>query len=129
MEKPKKCISRQEAKELQERWWQTRGKAIERSEKHKDVCAVKFSVAELEEYLNYVKEKSAEQGIEDPGVCIWMGSYAPEKGKPSLSTVFLSATKQKSENKEEEESDFEDNPEIEPYNTGSGLWPPGVYEE
>lgn len=127
MEKPKKCISRQEAKELQKRWWQTRGKAIERSEKHKDVCAVKFSVAELEEYLNYVKEKSGEKGIEDPGVCIWMGSYAPGNGKPSLSTVFLSATKPKSENIEEEQSDFEDNPEIEPYNTGAGLWPPGEY--
>ena len=129
MEKPKKCISRQEAKELQTRWWQSRGKAIERSEKHTDVCAVKFSVAELVEYLKYVKEKSEEQAIEDPGFCIWMGYYAPGNRKPSLSTVFLSATKKKSKNIEEEESDFEDNPEIEPYNTGNGLWPPGVYGE
>ncbi|MGY5848539.1 hypothetical protein ACW6QP_14110 [Salegentibacter sp. HM20] len=127
MKKPAKCITREAAKDLQLRWWKTRGKAIETSEKHKDVCAVKFSVAELEEYLQYVKEKS--EGIQDPGICIWMGSYAPENGKPGLSTVFLSATKEKSEEVENDENDFEENPEIEPYNTGSGLWPPGVYGE
>jgi len=46
LEKSKKWFSRQEAQELQKRWWQSRGKAIEISEQHKDVCAVKFSVAE-----------------------------------------------------------------------------------
>lgn len=129
MEKPKKCITREKAIDLQKRWWKTRGEVIENSEKHKDVCAVKFSVAELEEYLEYVKAKSREQGIKDPGVSIWMGAYESSQEKPGLSTVFLAATREKTGEIGEEENDFEENPEVEPYNLGSGLWPPGVYGE
>ncbi len=58
-----------------------------------------------------------------------MGPLCPGKWKPSLNTIFLSAAKKKTENIEEEESEFEGNPEIEAYNTDSGLWPSSIYGE
>ena len=131
MEKPNKCITREEAKALSVKWWATRGKAIEEVEKLKDVCAVNFSIAELEEYIAYVKENSKNEN--EAGISIWMGSYpkddekVPEK-KRGYSTVFLSPSKKKAEGTYEEgENDFEENEEIDPMNGGSGLWPPGVY--
>ncbi|CAL67085.1 hypothetical protein [Christiangramia forsetii] len=126
MEKPNKCITRARARELSVKWWETRGRVIEQSEKHPDVCAVNFSIAELEEYLAYVKENS--QNVNDPGITIWMGSYAKKEDKPSLSTVFLSPTKKKAPGTYEgDENNFEENEEIDPYNHGQGMWPPGVY--
>ncbi|TRO65190.1 hypothetical protein [Christiangramia sabulilitoris] len=131
MEKPENCIPRSEAHELSETWWNSRGKAIENAVKHKDVCAVNFSIAELEDYLAYVKENSKD--VNDPGISIWMGTYpeddekVPEK-KKGYSTVFLSPTRKKAPGTYEEgENDFEENEEIDPMNGGSGLWPPGVY--
>ena len=130
MEKPKNCISREKARELSEKWWLTRGKAIEDVEHIKDVCAVNFSIEELEEYIKYVKENS--QGVKDPGISIWMASYTDSEEskdhKKGYSTIFLSPTMKKPEGSfSEDENDFEENEDIDPYNNGSGVWPPGVY--
>jgi len=128
MGKPKKCITRVRAKELSVEWWKTRGKAIEDVDKIKDICAVNFSIEELEQDLAYVKENS--KGVKKPGITIWMASYPEDDQdkRKGYSTVFLSPTKMKAEGTYgEEENDFEENEEIEPYNHGAGLWPPGAY--
>ena len=133
MSKPEKCITRVTAKTLSENWWNSRGAAIEKEVKLKDICAVNFSIAELEEYLAYVKENSKD--VKEPGISIWMGAYprddekVPEK-KRGYSTVFLSPTKKKAPGTyTDDENDFEENEEIDPFNNGGGLWPPGVYGE
>jgi len=74
-----------------------------------------------------VKTKSLQQGVETPGINIWFGAYDATETDPSLATVFLAATKRvKSDDPEKE---FEDvaNDEIEPFNGGTGLWPPSEY--
>ncbi|MCP9199802.1 hypothetical protein MKO06_07795 [Gramella sp. GC03-9] len=131
MEKPKKCISRSEAGNLSKTWWNSRGEAIKGAIKHEDVCAVNFSIAELEEYIAYVKENS--EDTEGAGISIWLGSYPKDdekvpKKKRGYSTVFLSPTKKKATGTyTEDENDFEENEDIDPYNDGQGVWPPGIY--
>ena len=131
MDKPENCIPRGEAKELSENWWKTRGRAIEDVEHLKDICAVNFSIAELEDYLAYVKANST--NVKDPGISIWMAAYTGDpdetgEHKKGYSTIFLSPTKKKAAGSfTENENDFEENDELDPYNHGSGVWPPGVY--
>ncbi|MFV8224486.1 hypothetical protein [Christiangramia aquimixticola] len=126
MEKPSKCITREKATELSETWWITRGKAIEKELKFKDICAVNFSIEELEAYIAYVKENSKD--VKAPGISIWMGTYAKNENSPGYSTVFLSPTKKKAPGTyTEDENDFEENEEIDPLNHGQGVWPPGIY--
>ncbi|MDT0644330.1 hypothetical protein RM553_15940 [Zunongwangia sp. F363] len=123
MAKPLQKISVKAAKELQERWWKTRSKVITDGEEHRDTCEFKFSIAELQEYLDYVKEKSARQGIKDPGISIWLGAYAKTEEKPGLTTLFFSATKESAA----EDCRYESNDEIEPSNEITGKWPPEPY--
>jgi len=115
------------AKKLQKKWWDTRLNVITNGEKHEDTCQFYFTVEELQNYLDEVKTKSLEQGVDTPGINIWFGAYDETADKPSLATVFLAATKRmKSENSELEYEDVA-NDEIEPFNNGAGLWPPLGY--
>lgn len=122
-----KKITVTNAKKLQKKWWDTRLNVTTNGNTHEDTCQFYYTLEELQNYLEEVKTKSLEQGIETPGINIWFGAYEETEGKPSLATVFLAPTKRvKSENSELE---FEDvaNDEIEPYNGNSGLWPPALY--
>ena len=66
MKKPKKCISVEEARKEQDEWVKTRGKDIREAEGYEDTREFWYSVDELQEYLDYVKEKSKEQGVLSP---------------------------------------------------------------
>lgn len=115
------------AKKLQKKWWDTRLNVTTNGETHEDTCQFHFTVEELQNYLDEVKTKSLEQGVDTPGINIWFGAYDETADKPSLATVFLAATKRiKSENSELEFDDVA-NDEIEPFNNGAGLWPPLGY--
>lgn len=91
--KPQNCISVDEAKKLQENWITNRGKEIKRGLGYDDTREFLIKASELQEYLDYVKEKSEEQGIKDPGIRIYFGSYPGERDKGSFSTIFLAPTK------------------------------------
>ncbi|GHA29601.1 hypothetical protein GCM10007103_08540 [Salinimicrobium marinum] len=126
--KPKKCISVEEARNQQNEWVRTRGKDIERGEGYEDTREFWYSLDELQEYLDYVREKSAEQGVKKPGIRFYLGAYPKGENKKSYSTIFLAATKEK-ENKdvEDEEGQNENNYEIEPMNTITSGMPPKIY--
>lgn len=126
MAKPLKCIPIEEARKLQEIWKSSRGKEIERAQKYVDTREFWYSLAELEEYLNYVRQKSAEEGVSNPGIRIYFGAY-PEAGpKKSYSTVFLAPTKPL-DSMENTEDTQENNYSIDPLNHGQGGVPPVDY--
>lgn len=126
MKKPAKCISIEEAREQQLEWVNTRGKEIERAGKYKDTRDFWYSLDELQEYLDYVREKSKEQGVNKPGIRFFLGAYSPSRNK-GYSTLFLSATKEEDPSVESEEVEDPNNYEIEPYNTIGAGWPPTKY--
>jgi hypothetical protein len=127
MKKPAKCISVEEAKKQQGEWIKTRGAEIERAGKYKDTRDFWYSLDELQEYLDYVREKSKEQGVTKPGIRFYLGAY-PGAINKGYSTIFLAPTKEKDPSEEtlEEEKD-PNNYDIEPYNTIGTGWPPLNY--
>lgn len=107
----------------------TRGKEIARGQGYEDTREFWYSLDELQEYLDYVREKSKEQGIKKPGIRFYLGVYTKTKGKNGYSTIFLSPTKEKSGDSDDEttEDGDENNYEIEPLNDSQGGWPPTSY--
>lgn len=128
MERPSKCITVTKAKELQKVWEETRGREIAQARGYQDTREFWYSIDELQEYLDYVREKSAEQKVENPGIRIYFGAY-PEQGKDkSYSTIFLSPTKGGEKIVESSEGGIdENNYEIDPLNTSTGGYPPRKY--
>lgn len=126
MAKPLKCISVEKARELQNLWKSSRGKEIERAQKYVDTREFWYSLEELQEYLKFVQEKSAEEGIANPGIRIYFGAYPGAGSKKSYSTVFLAPTKplKSIENLDDTQ---ENNYSIDPFNHGQGGVPPVEY--
>ncbi|TVZ25296.1 hypothetical protein JM83_0198 [Gillisia sp. Hel_I_86] len=115
------------AKKLQKKWWDTRLIVTTNGGEHEDTCQFFYTVEELLTYLEEVKTKSIQQGIDNPGINIWFGAYDATETEPSLATVFLAPTKRvKSDDPDKEYEDVA-NDEIEPFNGTTGLWPPGEY--
>ena len=128
MDKPSRCITIAEAKEIQKEWWNTRLEVTTNGNTHKDTCEFHFTLEELEHYLKYVKDKSSEAGIKNPGINIWLGAYKAKNDRPNLNTIFFSATKKKNSTEDDSSGiDYEENLEIEPFNQNGGNWPPLEY--
>ncbi len=128
MKRPVKCVTVEKARELQKEWKISRGKEIERGQKYEDTREFFYSVDELQEYLDYVRAKTEEQGLKDPGIRIYLGAYPKSAKEKSYSTIFFVPTSRKlsvSENTEEETD--ENNYDIDPLNHGSGGIPPTSY--
>ena len=117
-----KLITVKEAQDLQTNWNENQGKGI-KSRGLKDVREFLFSLEELQEYIDHVKTKSAEQGITKPGIRIYFGAYAGDK--ENKSTVFLAPT-QSTESAESNDKVL-NNYEISPLNTVMGGYPPTNY--
>lgn len=115
---PSKCITIQQAEDLQNNWVATREVAIRKAIGKQDTREFRFSVAELEQFLAYVKENSTLQGISDPGIRIYFGAYNTDSNP--YATVFLAPTKGVS-------ADFDNNYTILPLNKLSGGIPPRIY--
>ena len=130
MEKPKKCISVEKAKELQTKWQESRGKDIDLAQGYQDTREFWYSVEELQQYLNYVKEKSAEQKVKNPGIRIYFGAYPKSSIKKSYATIFLAPTMERTgpfEGEDENLVKADNNYNIDPYNESSGGIPPVTY--
>ncbi|SFN59589.1 hypothetical protein [Salegentibacter flavus] len=123
-ELPSKTITHEAAKEMQDRYVETRYEIIT-SQLGPDTREFYWSLEDLEQYLAYVKKESQKQGVKNPGIRIYLGAYGEEKG--GKTTLFFSPTKDviSAENKGEAPLN---NYDILPMNTGSGLWPPGSYD-
>ncbi|QED36449.1 hypothetical protein FK178_01365 [Antarcticibacterium arcticum] len=129
MAKPINCITVKEARDIQNVWKNSRGKEIERAQKYEDTREFLYSVDELQEYLDYVREMSTKQGITNPGIRIYFAAYPGAASKKSYSTVFLSATNSVSSVSSEKsaEDTVENNYSIDPLNHSSGGVPPVDY--
>jgi len=130
MAKPNKCISVDAAKSLQEKWKDTRAIEIEKGQGYQDTREFWYSLEDLQEYLDYVKEQSTAQGITKPGIRIYFGAYPKTSIKKSYATLFLAPRKEKSAIMDGEEvtsNNTENNYDIEPLNTVIGGYPPINY--
>ena len=118
-----KLISVEKARELESNWKSNQGKGIE-GRGLKDVREFLFDLEALQEYINHVRTKSVEQGIQNPGIRIYFGAYAEDRNK--VSTVFLAPTKSTVKAGVQEE-EVANNYEISPLNTVIGGYPPINY--
>ena len=118
MAKPTKCISVSEARQLQKNWIDTRAKDIKKATGNEDAREVFFTVAELEEYLAYVKSESTKQGFSNPGIRIYFAAY--DSAISSKATAFMAPT-------EGDTIASDNNYNIEALNRGSQGWPPNNY--
>ncbi|MRT16032.1 hypothetical protein F3C99_03575 [Vitellibacter sp. q18] len=116
MSKPANCISVSEARQLQDNWVATRAIDIERAMGATDTREFLFSVAELQQFLDYIKSNSG-LGAQ-PGVRIYFAAYdSPTNDK---ATVFLAPTNGITPS-------APNNYNLEPLNRSSGGNPPMNY--
>ena len=128
MERPVKCITVEAARELQNNWKKTRGKEIERGQGYEDTREFWYSIAELEEYIAYVKNRSGELGAKNPGLRIYLGAYPARGQNKSLTTIFISPTMDEPvENSSDENEVHLNNYSIDPLNDSQSGWPPRGY--
>ena len=106
---------------------ETREPVIRESLGHNDTREFWYSVDELQEYLDYVREKSREQGIETPGIRVYLGAYPKTPQSRGYATLFLAPTQESDERDENGELRNDNNYNIEPYNIIQGGWPPLNY--
>lgn len=118
MSKPSKCVSVETARSLQDNWVATRKPEIDRALGYTDARSVFYTVAELEEFLNYVKEESKKQGVTNPGIRIYLGAY--DDSESNKATVFLAPTMSNDANSD-------NNYNIDPFDQGTHGWPPKNY--
>ncbi|HEY6587624.1 MAG TPA: hypothetical protein VIY98_04965 [Nitrososphaeraceae archaeon] len=136
-DEPTQLITNELATDLNSRYIEKRSGLILSNIGKEDANAVWYSIEELENYINYVKTKGIEKGIEVNGIRFYIGVY-PEDGvkykeKSGLTTIFLSPTKKRtlniSERSLEVNSSIEVNidvTEIQPLNYGGIGNPPRV---
>lgn len=117
-----KLISTEKARELQSNWVGNQGMAIEKNG-FKDVRDFLFNLEDLQEYIDYVRVRSREQGIDNPGIRVFFGAYAADKENDA--TVFLSPTMNIQERNADDH--VPNNYEISPLNTIQGGYPPITY--
>ncbi|MBW1297373.1 hypothetical protein [Aquimarina litoralis] len=129
IQKPQKCINVEEAKELHDNWCKKRGPGLQKSLGFEDAREFHWSVAELEEYLAYVKQESSKQGILNPGIRVYMGAYSQSKCKMGrgYSTLFFAPTGARPGASGKDGGDMENNYGIAPLNRGGSGHPPKAY--
>ncbi|PVW14760.1 hypothetical protein [Marixanthomonas spongiae] len=118
MTKPAKCISVDEARQLQDNWVNTRAVEIERAQGSVDTREFFYTVDELQEYLDYVKDLSKKQKIDSPGIRIYFAAH--DSSLDDKATVFLAPTMGDTVHSN-------NNYDIEALNSSSGGWPPKNY--
>lgn len=116
MSKPSNCIPVSQARQLQDNWVSTRALDIERAQGTEDTREFLFSVAELQEFLDYIKKESDVNT--PPGVRIYFGAY--DTDSTDKATVFLAPTLGTTDG-------AENNYKLQPLNQGITGFPPKNY--
>lgn len=116
MLKPKNCITVSEARQLQDNWVATRALDIEKAQGSVDTREFLFSVAELQQFLDYIKAGS--DVVAPSGVRIYIGAY--DNDSSDKATVFLVPTVGTS-------AEAKNNYNLQPLNQGLAGFPPKNY--
>lgn len=116
MSKPSNCITVAEARQLQNNWVATRAVDIEAAMGTPDTREFLFSVAELQQFLDYIKAGSGTGA--QPGVRIYFAAY--DNDTNDKATVFLAPTLGVA-------AGSPNNYALEPLNKGISGWPPKNY--
>lgn len=126
---PKKCISVEEARELQNTWCDTRTPEIDNCLGFEDTREFWWSVKELKKYLRYVERESKKQGIENPGIRAYFGAYPKDKCKikRGYATMFFAPTGSPAGAPGKDGDCQANNYKIEAYNRGTSGNPPNMY--
>lgn len=130
MAKPAKTISVEKAKEIQKYWMDTRANLIDANLKYKDSSDFYYTLDELQEFLNYVKEQSYLQEVKKPGVRIFFSAYPKTSENKSYANIILVPMREKQGTLEENMDDpvnHEINYDIDPFNSGNAGMPPNRY--
>ena len=93
--KPQQLISVETAKLLNSNYNAKRADLHLKAIGKEDANAVWYSLDELENYIEYIKNEGEQQGLAIDGIRFYLGVY-PEtetKGKAGYTTIFLSPTK------------------------------------
>ena len=117
MAKPQNCITVNEAKTLYQNWQNSRAPLLVRGV-DPEVSDVVFTLAEMEEFIDYVKNGSADADIDNPGIRVYFAATGEDS--KSTATVFLAPTTGTNSNSP-------NNYNLEPLNRGTNGWPPNVY--
>lgn len=118
MGKPAKCITEAAARQLHNNWKTTQATSIQNTLGSEDAREFVYSVEELQEFLDYVKEESAKDGITSPGVRFYFASYNSDVS--TKATMFMAPTKGTASNSP-------NNYKLDPMNTVIGGYPPTNY--
>ncbi|GHC57970.1 hypothetical protein [Ulvibacter litoralis] len=118
MGKPAKCITEAAARQLQDNWVATRASSIQNSLGVQDTREFVYSVEELQEFLDYVREQSLKDGVSSPGIRFYFAAYNSDTS--TKATMFMSPTKGIAANSP-------NNYNIAPMNAGIGGHPPTNY--
>ena len=134
IKKPEKTISVERAKALQQNYVNTRGTILKDTFGYEDTREFHYTLAELEEYIAYVKQEAKKEGYDDLGIRIYFAAYEPTADRKfGLSTVFLAPTGIKDQqrgtifNLITKQSSPSNIYEIDPLNDNQGGWPPKNY--
>ena len=134
---PKQLITKEIAKTLNTNYNTKRANVINASIQREDANAIWYSLEELENYINYIKNEGKNKGYEVNGIRMYLGVY-PETTeyaeKQGMTTIFLSPTGNKvplSEgnfltNTTATDKNTNDIEEINPLNYGSMGNPPKI---
>lgn len=132
--KPKKCITKDNAKKLQKNYVKIIEKALKKELGKEQVRDFWWSLEDIEQYISYVKEEAAKKGYENLGLRFFMGKY-DDGTKDGQTTMFIAPTKNakpvSQESAKSASDDGNDDNEtigdIDPYNDNQGGWPPSDY--
>lgn len=128
--KPKNAISVKRAKELSNNF-DARYDTISALIGKPDNRSSWHSIAELEQYIAYIKKEGVDRGLDVDGIRIYFGAYGPkDKGRANYSTLFLVPTVKGSTNSIQGAKNFaavdgeSEDTDIDPLNFGTLGDPP-----
>lgn len=123
-EKPKGCISLEEAKKLEANYVNIIEKTLSRSLDEEECREFWWPLEDIEEYIAYVKEEAAKKGYKNLGFRFYLGKYDGEKGQ---TTLFIAPTREGEEKERGFGGNNENCYEIPAFNGGYGGIPPKNY--
>jgi len=129
VKKPTHAISKKRAIALSNNYT-ARYDSISRVIGKKDNRSTWYSLKELKDYIAYIESQGKEQGYAVDGIRFYLGAYSAENKDPNkqnFTTIFLAPTGKKINAQTEKNSDNPTSPDIDsidPFNFGTGGWPP-----